>query len=283
MRIQLSAITHPGHERDNNEDAFAFCPDLSHPVWTHDADTKEQTLSTAGSLIIVADGIGGLNAGEVASEIAIRTVSELFTTETVAQLLQSEEQQTAFLLQAVAKADEAINQHVLDDFHTVGMGTTIVIAWILPQRTHIAWCGDSRCYLYTAQEGLQPLTHDHSYVQQLVDKGEITPEEAFTHPDGNIITRAIGDVECPSDPEVMSLSTTQTEATLLLCTDGLCGYIANANIEQVLQAHHQHPQKCSEELLQLALDAGGYDNIAIAVAHLTNQQPSLFQRILNKL
>ncbi len=280
MQVHLSAITHPGHERENNEDAFAFCPDVAHPEWSQQTATMEQSLGALGTLVIVADGIGGFNAGEVASDIAIRAAADTLTPAAAEQALPSEAQQTALLRQAIAHADEAINQHVMEDFHTVGMGTTIVIAWILPQHTHIAWCGDSRCYLYHPKEGLRAITHDHSYVQQLVDKGEITPEEALTHPDGNIITRALGDVDCPSEPEVITLPT-QPNNTLLLCTDGLSGYIHDPVIEHILHTHYQHPQQCRDALLKVALDAGGYDNIAIAVAYLTDNRPTLFQRIFN--
>lgn len=284
MQITLSAITHPGHERTNNEDAFAFCPDIAHPKWTHETDTVQQPLGSLGALLLVADGIGGFNAGEVASDIAVHAIADTFTTEAATQAVSfddshAEERCTELLRHAIANADHEINQHVINDFHTVGMGTTIVLAWVLPQHTYIAWCGDSRCYLYNSQDGLRPLTQDHSYVQQLVDKGEITPEEALTHPDSNIITRALGDVECPSEPEVTSLPT-QSDNTLILCTDGLCGYITDSVIQQTAHTHHRHPDQCCHALLQLALDAGGYDNIAVAVAHLSDTRPTFLHRLL---
>ena len=81
MQITLSAVTHPGHERTNNEDAFAFCPDITHSIWKHETCNVTQTLSPLGSLLLVADGIGGFNAGEVASEIAVRAIAETFTPE----------------------------------------------------------------------------------------------------------------------------------------------------------------------------------------------------------
>lgn len=284
MQVTLSAITHPGHERTNNEDTFAFCSDIAHSQWIHDANTVHQDLGELGALLLVADGIGGFNAGEVASDIAVHAIANTFTTEAASQAVfldanHSEERCTELLRCAIANADHEINQHVINDFHTVGMGTTIVLAWILPQHTYIAWCGDSRCYLYNSRDGLRLLTQDHSYVQQLVDKGEITPEEALTHPDNNIITRALGDVECPSEPEVTSLPT-QTDNTLILCTDGLCGYITNPIIQQTVQALYREPDKCCHALLQLALDAGGYDNIAVATAHLSDVHPTFLQRLL---
>ncbi|MBR6036806.1 MAG: serine/threonine-protein phosphatase [Bacteroidaceae bacterium] len=282
MQVTLSAITHPGHERTNNEDAFAFCPDIAHPQWIHDANTVHQSLGELGALLLVADGIGGFNAGEVASGIAAHAIADTVTAEAATKAVADEHQEACckeLLRSAIANADEQINQHILSDFHTVGMGTTIVLAWILPQQTFVAWCGDSRCYLYNTHDGLRPLTQDHSFVQELVDKGEITPEEALTHPDNNIITRALGDVECPSEPEVTSLPT-QADNTLILCTDGLCGYITDPIIQQTVQALYCEPDKCCKALLQLALDAGGFDNIAIGVAHLSDARPNFFQRLL---
>ena len=285
MQISLSAITHTGLERDNNEDAFTLCPDLTHPKWANSqeqntAQCSTTSLGSLGALVVVADGIGGFNAGEVASGIATQTVAQTFTSEAATAAATSEEASHALLCQAIAAAHEAINQHIIDDFHTVGMGTTVVIAWIQPEHTHIAWCGDSRCYLYTTipPRGLEGLTTDHSYVQQLVDRGEITPEEALTHPDNNIITRALGDVDCSAEPEVITIPT-QPDTTLMLCTDGLCGYVTDPILEQTIQTHYQHPDKCCNARLQLALNAGGYDNIAIAVAHLTDRRPNLLQRI----
>ena len=164
MQITLSAVTHPGHERTNNEDAFAFCPDITHSIWKHETCTVTQTLSPLGSLLLVADGIGGFNAGEVASEIAVRAIAETFTPEAATKAVSSDknlakERCTELLCCAIAHADEQINQHILADFHTVGMGTTIVLAWILPQVTYIAWCGDSRCYL----RGTDPSRQQHHH------------------------------------------------------------------------------------------------------------------------
>ena len=281
MRISISATTHPGHERDNNEDAFILCPDLTHPQWTTDTATLRQPLSPLGALILVADGIGGFNAGEVASAIAAQSVADTFTPESVNQAIATPEASTALLRQAIANAHEAINQHIINDFHTVGMGTTIVLAWVQPQHTHIAWCGDSRCYLYTPSTGLKPLTHDHSYVQQLIDQGDITPEEALTHPDNNIITRALGDVDCSTEPEVTTLPT-QVGNTLILCTDGLSGYITDPTILRTVEATHRNPAQCRDALLQLALDAGGHDNIAIAVAQLDTHYPNLLQKLFKR-
>jgi len=281
MHISISATTHPGLERDNNEDAFAICIDLAHPKWTSDAIQTKGSLGPLGAILIVADGIGGFNAGEVASAIATKTVGDTLTPKAVEKAINSQEASTDLLREAIKRANEAIEQHIQSDFHTVGMGTTIVIAWVQPQYTHIAWCGDSRCYIYTTQDGLSAVTHDHSHVQELVDKGEITAQEAMTHPDANVITRALGDVDCSSEPEATTLPT-KAESTLVLCTDGLCGYADDEAIQRTVSSYANKADKCCQALLQQALDIGGHDNIAIAVAHITEKRPNFFQRLFNR-
>ena len=271
MFINIAATTHVGLERDNNEDTLIVCPDLSHPDWTSDhTSLSSLPLSPQGALLAVADGVGGNNAGEVASAIAMQTLAKTLTPEATAQAAHTDDLAAQLLHQAVQDAHDAINQHIIEDFHTLGMSTTIVLAWVTPHRTHIAWCGDSRCYAYTPTDGLRQLTHDHSYVQQLIDSGTLTPEEAFTHPDSNVITHAIGDVDCSSLADTTSIPTTP-DTTLILCSDGLCGYNTDQAIARIVARHHTSPSRCCHALLQLALDAGGQDNIAITVAHLTPQ------------
>jgi len=280
MNIKIAGITHTGMERENNEDTYSFCPNLAQAQWIRDTRAKQCTLTSQGALLIVADGVGGLNAGEVASSIALQSVAEFITPAKAEEAASSTETATQLLTQAIQKAHSDINQHIIEDFHTLGMATTIVIAWVLPQYTHVAWCGDSRCYLFSPEKGLFPLTHDHSYVQELIDKGEITENEAFTHPESNIITHAIGDVDCSTEADTFSIPT-QSETTLILCTDGLCGYNTDAAISKAIHTP-ENPALCCNSLLQLALDAGGQDNIAIIVAHLSENQSNFFKKLFTR-
>ena len=165
------------------------------------------------------------------------------------------------------KADEAINRKAWEDPDTVGMGTTIVICWIVGKKAHIAWCGDSRCYLFNPQKGLKSLTKDHSYVQELVDQGEISEQEAFNHPDSNIITRGLGDINSQSTPDIIS-HPLEANDVLLLCSDGLSGYCKDNDIEHILQDNYLDIDCCNDQLLQLALQAGGHDNICLVLASL---------------
>jgi len=266
MKIKIVATTNVGKVRENNEDAFIICPDLSHQEWKHDKTPSYIPLGDYGSLMVVADGMGGTNAGEVASMIAVKTVEEVFSQANIGDCI-SNDNIDILLQKCVKEADEAINRRVWDDPATIGMGTTIVICWILNEVAHIAWCGDSRCYIFNPQTGLLALTKDHSYVQELVDKGEISVQEAFNHPDSNIITRGLGDVDSQSTPDITS-HPLKANDMLLLCSDGLSGYCTDTDIEDVLRSNYRNISECNEQLLQLALQAGGHDNICLVLASL---------------
>ena len=227
MKLRIVAKTDIGKERDQNEDAFIICPDLSHPNWK--LDKAQVDLSPYGSLLVVADGMGGANAGEVASSLAIDVIRQFFSASEVASAIDSEKQIKAYLQSAIKSADATIKEHMTKHPETTGMGTTIVVCWILNDKAHIAWCGDSRCYMYNSKKGLKALTKDHSYVQELVDEGTITEKEAFSHPDSNLITRGLGDFDTDALADIVTYSI-QPNDILLLCSDGLCGYCDNNTI-----------------------------------------------------
>lgn len=273
MKIKIAAITDTGKERTNNEDAFIICPDLSQQDWAHN-NTHSYILSGKyGSLLVVADGMGGACAGEVASAIATKTIRSSFSKINIEKFLNSNDID-GLILYSIKNADEAINKKIWDDPDTSGMGTTIVVCWIIDNVAHIGWCGDSRCYVYNPLSGIKQLTKDHSYVQELVDKGEISEKEALTHPDNNVITRGLGDMDSQSTPEITSYSLSINDI-ILLCSDGLCGYCTNRAIERVLEKSGIDLMKCRDELMKLALDAGGYDNICIALASIIGDDQSL--------
>lgn len=269
MKIKIVAITDLGKERTNNEDVYLICHDLSKQDWSLNDTQSYSTLVNYGSVVVVADGMGGENFGDVASSLAAESVKNTFSNDNIKHFL--DEKNINGLMALCAKnADEAINNYLLEYPDVSGMGTTIVICWIINQMAHIAWCGDSRCYVFNPNKGIKQLTKDHSFVQELIDRGEINVEDAFTHPDNNIITRALGDVETTT-PEFVSYSLCPND-TLLLCTDGLCGYCKNQDIEKVLQSNYVNIAKCRDELLKLALDAGGFDNVCLALVSLIDDE-----------
>lgn len=263
MKIKIASRLDIGKRRENNEDALAYCANLSEPEWHEDDMNAYLPLGENGALAVVADGMGGANAGEVASSISIQTIRATFTIDRVSAAVKGgEETIKSLLLEAIKQADTAILQRIATDDGTQGMGTTIVVCWIVAGKAYIAWCGDSRCYSYHPAKGLQALTHDHSWVQELVDKGEITPEDAFSHPDGNIITRGLGDFGSEVNPDFVVHPVKENE-TLVLCSDGLCGYCTDDTLEACLDKNQTDASNCCQSLLQQALDAGGHDNISI--------------------
>ena len=266
MKIKIIATTDTGKERTNNEDTFIICPDLFEQDWDQNETPSFIPCGKYGSLLVVADGMGGTNAGEVASEIAIKSFRSSFSKVHIEESLNSNDID-GLIQDCIKNADEAINKRILEDPDTLGMGTTIVVCWIIDNVAHIGWCGDSRCYVFNPFSGLKQLTKDHSLVQELVDKGEISEKEAFTHPDNNVITRGLGDVDSSSAPEIINYSLSSNDI-VLLCSDGLCGYCNNRAIEKVLGKNSIDLRKCCDELMKLALDTGGYDNICIALASI---------------
>lgn len=273
MKIKIVATTDTGKKRTNNEDAYIICPDLAQQDWAQSETPTYITLNKYGSLLVVADGMGGANAGEVASSIAINSIRQSFSNENVEQAIKNNSIED-LLHSCIKDANESINKRTLEDPDTFGMGTTIVVCWVIDRIAHIAWCGDSRCYVYNTLKGLKLLSKDHSFVQELIDKGEITEEEALTHPDSNIITRVLGDADSQCQPDIISYPISPNDI-LLLCSDGLCGYNTNKEIEYVLNTNSFDVMKCRDELLKLALDSGGYDNICIALASLINDNQSV--------
>ena len=263
MKIAITANTDIGKERDQNEDAFVICPDLSHPDWGKKNDVVK--LGPYGTVLAVADGMGGQNAGEVASSLAMASIQNSFSKAPIETIITSDEQIKEFIKTLVKNADELINTEMWNHPETKGMGTTIVICWILEERTYVAWCGDSRCYVYHPNSGLRALTKDHSYVQELVDNGTITEQEVFSHPDNHIITRGLGDFDAEAVPEIASCPT-QSGNVFVLCSDGLCGYCTNKDIENTIRSYYPNASECCHSLMNLALNAGGHDNICIAVA-----------------
>lgn len=273
MKIKIVATTDTGKERTNNEDAFILCPDLLQQDWAQNETPSYITCSKYGSLLVVADGMGGANAGEVASAIATKSIRSSFSKVQIEESLHSNDIDR-LIKNSIKNADEAINKRIWEDPDTSGMGTTIVVCWIIDNVAHIGWCGDSRCYVFNPFSGIKQLTKDHSLVQELVDKGEISEKEAFTHPDNNVITRGLGDVDSQSTPEIIKYSLSPNDI-VLLCSDGLCGYCTNRTIEKILGKNSIDIMKCRDELMKLALDTGGYDNICIALASVIDDNQSV--------
>lgn len=266
MKIKIIAKTDIGYNREQNEDAFAICPNLHSPRWEQTKSCED--FGEYGSLLVVADGMGGANAGEVASSISIETMKEQFTPSNLAAIVQDKEHITEFLSKAVSLADKAIDDVMTQRPETSGMGTTIVVCWLIHDQAYVAWCGDSRCYIYNGVSGLRALTKDHSWVQEMVDRGEISEEEAFHHPDNNIITRGLGDFITDTVPDIVTQPIKPNDI-ILLCSDGLCGYCDHKTIEKIIKDNQTNLNRCCNKLIDTALKTGAEDNITVALASLS--------------
>lgn len=265
IKFRIAAKTDPGCVRTNNEDNFQAAADLSQAQMSW-VNNKAYSLGDKGALLVVADGMGGMNAGEVASEIAIQTVREFFTPERITpEVLKNRFSIEKFMKDVVVEADSRIKRTSTTE--TRGMGTTIVIAWLINGECHICWCGDSRAYVYNPQCGLVRLTKDHSYVQTLVDAGKITDEEAFDFPNNNVITRCLCDATTKAVPDC--LVTPQplcNNDLIILCSDGLNGMIRDNQMAQIIQESNGNVDTLTDQLIDAALSAGGNDNVTVAIA-----------------
>lgn len=264
IKFKLAAGTNVGLFRKNNEDNFIVSPDLATAQWLLPNDDEYTDLGPYGALLVVADGMGGMNAGEVASAIAVETVQHMFTPDNIAPVVDDSKAIREFMEGVVKAADLNILNRSRDDSSTQGMGTTIVMAWILGQRAYVTWCGDSRCYVYSKKRGLRSLSKDHSFVQELVDKGELAPEYASDHPLSNVITRCLGNEEKRAEPETR-IYELYCGDVIMLCSDGLCGLCQDDHIAEVIDAYQNNVQECRNELISAALSKGGHDNVTVAV------------------
>jgi protein phosphatase len=275
--FKIRGRTDTGLLRDNNEDNFTICADLSK---TEEAwfipEEKSLILGDLGCVMAVADGMGGTNAGEVASDIAIKAIEEQFSDREQLTKIKDLREIEKFMVEALIYADAKINERIKKDRSTEGMGTTVVLLWALNGRAYYCWCGDSRAYLFNKKNEphLKRLSKDHSYVQQLVDEGKLTEDEAFDHPESNIITKCLGGgVDVPS-PD-FACHPLQKGDIYLLCTDGLCGVCKDNAISTVLDTYEGDAPRLCLDLIDLAKKEGGPDNITVTMLEILDaNEPS---------
>ena len=240
LELQPFGVTDAGKVRQNNEDAMLV------------GEGEDETL------FVVADGIGGFEAGEVASSLAVEVLKEL--------------PPDGSFKTAIAEANRRILAAGRDDVKLSGMGTTVVaIRFGGTQReptAEVAHVGDSRAYLVRGGE-MNPITEDHSLVAELVRSGDLTRDQAAEHPQKNLITRALGaDVEVAVDTTVLPI---EAGDRVLLCSDGLSDMIPETRISEILLESAEDPERAARSLLSAALDAGGNDNITVIVVDVKEQ------------
>jgi serine/threonine protein phosphatase PrpC len=250
-KIEFAEFTDTGRVRDHNEDAVGSNPDIG--------------------LMVLADGMGGYNAGEVASGIAVQIVSDLAAEGATREEREDIDphsgmmRQSIVLRDAVYRANKIIFQTAQSQTHCEGMGTTIVACMFYDNKVSIAHVGDSRAYRLRG-EAFEQLTLDHSLLQELVDRGFYSHDEAQRSTNRNYVTRALG-VEPTVEVEVHEHEVLP-EDIYLLCSDGLPDMVEDEDIHLTISTFNASLDTVGQQLIELANDHGGRDNVSVMLAQV---------------
>ena len=252
LALEVAKLTDVGRVRSHNEDYVDYF-----------VPTDPAQLARKGAIYVVADGMGGHQAGEVASRGAVEAVIAHYYGDTKHDVATS-------LVQAVRAANHQIYTQAQADPSKAGMGTTLVAVVILGRKVYVANVGDSRAYLINSQ-GIRQITEDHSWVEEQVRAGLLTHEQASRHPQRNLVTRALG-----SKPDVQ-VDLFEGELgegdTLLLCSDGLTGRVEDREIAAAVRRYP--PQEAARRLVALANERGGNDNITVLIVSARDEAPTV--------
>ena len=265
--LHIAALTHPGMSGKNNEDRYAVS-----------AFRLEDEQSTPVVFAIISDGIGGHRAGEVAAEMVVETVSQAVAKSNAQYPIQT-------LRESIMRSSQEISVEAESDPEKKGMGATCASALIVGDRLYIAYVGDSRIYLVRSG-AVRQISIDHTWVQEAVDANIIEPEEAKGHPNAHVIRRYLGSKQ-PVEPDTrLRLSPSETPAQseanqglplqpgdqVLLCSDGLTDLVSDAEILSAVRNEEQ--EAALQELVNLANQRGGHDNITVIALYLPALVPS---------
>ena len=256
-KIEFAELTDTGRVREHNEDAIGSNPDIG--------------------LMVLADGMGGYNAGEVASGIAVQIVTELASEAADREELSNVDphsglmRQSIILRDAVYRSNKIIFQTAQSQTHCEGMGTTIVAAMFYDDKVSIAHVGDSRCYRLRGGQ-LDQMTLDHSLLQELVDRGFYSQEEAQRSTNRNYVTRALG-VEPTVEVEVHEYDVLPDDV-YLLCSDGLPDMVEDDDIHLTISTFNASLDVVGQQLIDLANDHGGRDNVSVMLAQVKEAFPA---------
>ena len=240
--MQTFSITDTGRTRDANQD-YVFC--------------EEHAIGSFPNLFIVADGMGGHNAGDTASRMCVEVV--------VSQIEKSTKVTPIGILErAVAAANETVYDASLEDVALYGMGTTLVGTVVFGDTAYVINVGDSR--LYAFRDTLKQVTVDHSLVEEMVQSGKLQKEAIRTHPNKNIITRALG-TNRTVKADCFEIEVREGDV-LLLCSDGLTNMLEDDRIESIIKQYKNDMKRAGEILIEEANEAGGKDNISVVLVRL---------------
>lgn len=237
--MKISAKTDVGMVRSNNQDSYSAGDLTSEVTWA-----------------VVCDGMGGANGGNVASETAVKVISDKLTSGY--HIGMNDNSVKNLIVSAIEAANMTLFSMARNNEELSGMGTTVVLAVRNSDTLYLSNVGDSRIYI-VSDSGITQVTTDHSVVQIMLDRGEISPEEAKDHPKKNVITRALG-----VDPDVRidySQEQLNENDIVLLCTDGLTNYVDDETILNICRTEDKY--KIADKLVELANENGGGDNITV--------------------
>ena len=264
-KIDFAEMTDTGRVREHNEDAIGSVPDIG--------------------LMVLADGMGGYNAGEVASGIAVQIVTDLASEAAAREELDDIDphsglmRQSIILRDAIYRSNKIIFQTAQSQTHCEGMGTTIVACLFYDNKVSVAHVGDSRAYRLRGGQ-LEQVTLDHSLLQELVDRGFYSHEEAQRSTNRNYVTRALG-VEPTVEVEVHEYDVLP-EDIYLLCSDGLPDMVEDDDIHLTISTFNASLDVVGQQLIDLANDHGGRDNVSVMLAQVKEAFPAkrgLFAKI----
>ncbi len=275
--VETHATSHVGRVRKGNEDNYLMLHISDSKTWTSSQETGEVTVESQkfeiddkGIVLAVSDGMGGALAGEVASKMAVDTVSQRFLDDDPEKTITPEnsggESLISKLYDATVYANALIHRQGRSDPQYNGMGATFTGMGITPEAVDLVQVGDSRAYLIRSGQIYQ-ITKDQSLVQQLIDAGQIQPEEADTHTLKNVILQALG-----AQNEIYPVAARllpQRDDVLLMCSDGLSNKIGGADMQKIILKNLNQLETACSELVQIANERGGEDNISLILARLS--------------
>jgi serine/threonine protein phosphatase PrpC len=263
--LHIGVLSHPGEKREINEDSFGIS---SYQLEENDVPIV---------LALVADGIGGHQAGEVASQLTIDTIMNMLTKEDTDQPIHK-------LRSAVKLAGTQVANTALRSPEYYGMGSTIAIAWVIGKKLYTAHVGDSRIY-FLRNGVIRQITTDHTWIQEAIKHEIIRPEEARNHPRAHVLHQALGSQDPPEPDFRLRLSTDETDLEsennqgltllrgdrILMCSDGLTDLVEDHEIKTALE--EQNPEEAVQSLVSLARARGGHDNITVIILGVPEDWP----------
>lgn len=274
LDVDLGAISHQGHVRENNEDSFLvmrFGRSLENLLTNIKPDLLDRSYSMNGYGMLVADGMGGMAGGEVASRLALTKLIELIVDTSDWTLALKRQQDVTTVLERMTErfleVDDILRKEANSDQTLRGMGTTLTVAGAIGNDLIIGHVGDSRAYLLR-EDSFKQLTTDHTLAQALIDAGVASRDDPASRSMRHVLTAAVGSLGEQVDPQVQRLKLCVGDR-LLLCTDGLTEAVEDEVIAEVMRESTSSQDAC-QALVDLALSSGGSDNITVVLAHFVS-------------